>query len=223
MLPSLKLPAHVSIVHTATAPPRIVKGTCVAQSGDELSLEVPPDAGLPPNVPLIVDFSADSGVNRAIVVVLGHSDGRLLVKVTRVPTPDKREFPRINGGISLRYHVLQRTDGAAAADAWMRGGAHTGQEFEPDPFMNFSVTGLAFDDVESCRADDLIGFVITIPREAHTWRGVASVVRVWRIPIDERDESIAATHRIAVNFTELPDDARLALGRHTEYIQEAWL
>jgi hypothetical protein len=105
----------------------------------------------------------------------------------------------------------------------MRGGAPTGQEFEPDPFMNFSVTGLAFDDIESCRADDLLGFVITIPREAHTWRGVASVVRVWRIPIDERDESIAATHRIAVNFTELPDDARLALGRHTERIQEAWL
>jgi hypothetical protein len=223
MLPSLKLPAHVSIVHTATAPPRIVKGTCVAQSGDELSLEVPPDAGLPPNVPLIVDFSAESGVNRAIVVVLGNRDGRLLVKVTRVPTPDKREFPRMNGGISLRYHVLPRTDGEAAAEAWMRGGAPTGQEFEPDPFMNFSVTGLAFDDIECCRADDLLGFVITIPREAHTWRGVASVVRVWRIPIDERDESIAATHRIAVNFTELPDDARLALGRHTERIQEAWL
>jgi hypothetical protein len=89
--------------------------------------------------------------------------------------------------------------------------------------MNFSVTGLAFDDVETCQADDHLGFVITIPREEHTWRGVAHVVRVWRIPIDERDDSIPATHRIAVNFLQLPDDARAALGRHTERIQEAWL
>jgi hypothetical protein len=223
MLPTLKLPAQVSIVHAATVPPRLVKGTCVAQTGDELAIDIPPGSDLPPNASLIIDFEATSGVNRAIVAVLRTRGGKLLVKVTRVPTPDKREFPRMNGGISLRYHVLSRADREGAADAWMRGGTPAGPEHEPDPFMNFSVTGLAFDDVETCQADDHLGFVITIPREEHTWRGVAHVVRVWRIPIDERDDSIPATHRIAVNFLQLPDDARAALGRHTERIQEAWL
>ncbi len=156
-------------------------------------------------------------------MVLGNSGANLLVKVTRVPVSDQREFPRMHGGISLRYHILARTNPEAASEAWLRGAEPPAQEFEPDPFMNFSVTGLAFDDIESCRANDLLGFVITIPHEPHTWRGVASVIRVWRIPIDERDDTIPATHRIGVTFVDLPDDARAALGRHTERIQEAWL
>lgn len=223
MLPNLKLPAQVSIVHAAAVPPLLVKGRCVAQSGDELSLDVPDGTDLPPNVQLILDFAGDPGVSRAIVTLLGRRDGRLLVQVVRVPTADKREYPRMHGGITLRYHRLPTTDRADAVDAWLRGGKPSSEEHEPDPFMNFSVTGLAFDDVVTCAEGDQLGFLLTVPGAPHTWRGVAEVVRVAKIPIDERDESIPATHRIAVNFVELPDEARVALGKHTERIQEAWL
>ena len=89
--------------------------------------------------------------------------------------------------------------------------------------MNFSVTGLAFDDLETCAEADVLAFVITVPGAPHSWRGAAVVVRVSRIPIDERDDTIPATHRVAVEFTEIPDDARVALGHHTERIQEAGL
>ncbi len=223
MLPNLKLPAQVSIVHAASVPPVLVKGRCVTQTGDELSIEVPQGTELPPNVQLIVDFAGEPGVSRAIVAVLGQRDGRLLVQVVRVPTSDKREYPRMHGGITLRYHQLPRATAAAAAEDWMRGGPPVGPEHEPDPFMNFSVTGLAFDDVLTCQEEDLLGILVKIPGDDHTWRGVAWVIRVSKIPIDERDESIDATHRIAVNFQELPDEARIALGKHTERIQEAWL
>ncbi len=221
MLPNLKLPAQVSIVHATAVPPLLVKGRCVAQTGDELLVEVPDGSDLPPNAQLIIDFAGDCGVSRAIVALLGRRDGKLLVQVTRIPTADKREYPRMHGGITLKYHVLP--GGTAGVEAWLRGGAPAGAEYEPDPFMNFSVTGLAFDDVESCKDGDHIGFLLTVPGAPHTWRGVASVVRVARIPIDERDDTIPATHRIAVNFTDLPDEARVALGKHTERIQEAWL
>jgi hypothetical protein len=223
MLPNLKLPAQVSIVHAAAVPPLLVKGRCLAQSGDELTLEVPSGTELPAGPPLIVDFAGDAGINRAIVVYLGRREGRVIVQITRVPTPDKREYPRMNGGIILRYHVLPKHNLDEAVDLWLRGGKAVAPEHEPDPFMNFSVTGLAFDDVETCAGDDRLAFVLTIPNEPHSWRGTAHVVRVWRIPIDERDESINATHRVAVEFVDLPDEARVALGKHTERIQEAWL
>ncbi|MSQ02991.1 MAG: hypothetical protein EXR71_14070 [Myxococcales bacterium] len=223
MLPKLKLPAQVSIVHASAVPPLLVKGRCVTQAGDELSIEVPPGTELPASVQLIVDFAGEPGVSRAIVTVLGHRDGRLLVQILRVPTSDQREYPRMHGGITLRYHLLPRATAAEAAEVWMRGGPPAGREYDPDPFMNFSVTGLAFDDVVTCQEHDLLGILVKVPGVDHTWRGVASVVRVSKIPIDERDDTIAATHRISVNFHELPDEARVALGKHTERIQEAWL
>ena len=225
MVPTLRLPAPVSIVHAASTPPLLVKGRCIAQEGDVVTLEVPEGTVFPDGASLIVDFAPEAGVTRAIVHPLESgavAGGRMRAKVVRVPTPEKREYPRMNGGITLRYFVI-KGDPVAGTDAWMRGGAAPATLFEPDPFMNFSVTGLAFDDLENCKDGDTLGFTITVPRADHTWRGACSVVRVWRIPVDERDDSIPATHRVAVHFTELPDDARAALKAHTEHIQDAWL
>jgi hypothetical protein len=225
MTPNLRLPAGVSIVHAASTPPLLVKGRCLSQEGDAIVLEVPVGTSFPAGAQLVVDFAADAGISRAIVHLLQgvpDPDQRITARITRVPTPEKREYPRMNGGITLRYFVVPPT-GQAQIEAWLRGGAEVGKVFEPDPFMNFSVTGLAFDDVETCTDGDLLGFTITVPGAPHTWRGAASVVRVWKIPVDERDDSIPATHRVAVNFTDLPDDAREALRAHTQRIQEAWL
>ncbi len=222
MLPTLKLPAQVSLVYAAATPPLLVKGRCVAQAADALTLEVPEGTDLPAASTVIVDFAAESGVSRVIASVTSVEGGRVALKVTRVPIPEKREYPRMNGGIVLKYFVVPGKDDAAV-DAWIGGGEPVGKLHEPDPFMNFSVTGLAFDDLETCADGDTLGFTITVPGAGHTWRGAARVVRVWKIPIDERDDSIPATHRIAVNFLSLPDDAAEALRLHTQRIQEAWL
>lgn len=225
MVPSLRLPSPVSIVHAASNPPLLVKGRCVGQEGDVVTLEVPEGTVFPDGASLIVDFAPDAGVTRAIVHPLDSGPvlgGRLRAKVVRVPTPEKREYPRMNGGITLRYFVV-KGDPAAGVDAWLRGATPPAVMHEPDPFMNFSVTGLAFDDLETCKDGDMLAFTITVPRVNLTWRGACSVVRVWRIPVDERDDSIPATHRVAVHFVELPDDARAALKEHTERIQDAWL
>ncbi len=222
MVPNLKLPAPVSLVYAAATPPLLVKGRCVSQAGNELTLDVPEGTDLPAGHSVIVDFSAEAGVSRVIATV-GLSEGtRLLVKVTRVPTPEKREYPRMNGGITLKYFVISGNN-PDAVDAWLKGGNATGKLYEPDPFMNFSVTGLAFDDLDTCSDGDTLAFTLNVPGVSHTWRGAARVVRIWKIPIDERDESIPATHRIAVHFSVLPEDAAEALRVHTQRIQEAWL
>lgn len=222
MLPTLKLPAQVSLVYAAATPPLLVKGRCVAQANDGITLEVPEGTNLPDGSSVIVDFTPESGVSRVIAAVSSVSGGRVELRVTRVPIKEKREYPRMNGGIVLKYFVVPGRDDAAV-DAWMAGGEAPGKLHEPDPFMNFSVTGLAFDDLETCADGDTLGFTITVPGAGHTWRGAARVVRVWKIPIDERDESIEATHRVAVNFLALPDEAAEALRKHTQRIQEAWL
>jgi len=222
MVPNLKIPTPVSLVYAAATPPLLVKGRCVAQQGAELTLEVPEGTDLPAGHSVIVDFSAEAGVSRVIANVRQREGTRLQVKVTRVPTSDKREYPRMNGGITLKYFVIAGNN-PGAVDNWLQGGKAEGKVFEPDPFMNFSVTGLAFDDLNTCADGDTLAFTLSVPGAAHTWRGAAQVVRIWKIPIDERDESIPATHRIAVQFSVLPDEAAEALRVHTERIQEAWL
>ena len=223
MLPNLKLPTQVAVICANASPPLLARGRCIVQNGDELTLDLAGTNDIPANATLILDFMEEPAIDRVISAYMGKREGHVIVQVTRLHHSDKREFPRMNGGISLRYHVLPKEDTGAALDAWLRGGEANSTEHDPDPFMNFSVTGLAFDDLETCAGGDHLAFVITVPGSEHSWRGAASVVRVSRIPIDERDDTIPATHRVAVDFTELPDDARVALGKHTERVQEAWL
>jgi hypothetical protein len=218
---SIRLPTPVSVVHVTAEPPLVVRGRALATPGESVEIEVP--EGTPPlanGTSLILDFPPDAGAARAIVVVERHEGRRLIARVDKVPRADLREYPRVHGGVALTYGTLASE---AAADEWLRGGAGPAKVRDPDPFMNFSATGLAFEDIESCREGDLLALSVGIPGSTVRWRATAKVVRVARIPIDERDEDLPATHRIAVHFVSIPDEAREALLIHTDRIQEAYL
>ncbi len=226
---SIRVPTPVSIVHAASEPPLLVKGKVVSQKGDLIDIDMP--SGTPtlsPGASLILDFPPDAGVARAIIHVVAHGSAsagggsRLVGRVVKIPIADQREYPRMHGGIRLRYTVVpgNNTD---AADAWLRDGTASAVAREPDPFMNFSATGLAFEDIEACAEGDIMLCAVGVPGNTHNWRATASVVRVMRIPIDERDEGVDATHRVAVHFIDIPDEAREALRQHTIRIQEAYL
>lgn len=224
MTPALRVPTPVSIVHAASDPPLLVKGRVVAQEGELLDMDVPSGTpSLGSGESLVLDFPRDAGVARAIVHVASHEGTRVRARIVKVPVSDQREYPRMHGGIRLRYCIVPAGQEDAASDAWLRSGTPTGPFYDPDPFMNFSATGLAFEDKDHAKEGEVILCSLGVPGDPHDWRATADVVRVMRIPIDERDEGVDATHRVAVHFRDLPDEAREALRRHTLRIQEAYL
>lgn len=215
-----RYPAPVSILYTNTDEPMLVRGRVVRAQGDLLDVELP--EGAPQSTPgdsLILDFPTDLGGARAIVAVTEQDGARMQVSVLRLPKADLRVWPRVMGGIDLAYAVAPN-DEAAVRD-WLAGTTSTPLR-SPDPYMSFSTGGLAFDDHETCKEDDLLLVEFGVPKEATRYRCTARVVRVSRIPIDERDDAVDATHRIAVNFEEIANAARLALTAHTARVQEAF-
>lgn len=216
----LRSPAPVSIIYGTPDPPVFAQGVVVRADGDELDIEVD-TAGIPAGARLVLQFG-DNEIScpRAAIVLHAAESGLLQTRLVKTAPPDKREYPRVHGAVNVRYRVADDED---AADAWMRGADVPGVDLVPDPFMNFSATGLAFDDRETAREGDMLLVQFGLPQGARTWRATARVVRVAPIPVDERDEGVDATHRIAVAFERVSEEAVEALGRYTLRIQDAWL
>jgi len=132
---------------------------------------------------------------------------------------EHRNEPRAHGTLVLRYH--RAPAGAGDLPNWLAGGSPRGDERTPDPTMNFNHVGLAFDDVPACADGDLLLVELGVPGHDGRWRAGAHVLRISPIPIDERDEFVHATHRIAVLLTALPDEARTALQDYTARLRRA--
>ncbi len=130
---------------------------------------------------------------------------------------EQRAEPRAYGTLDLAYH--RGTDADVAA--WLAGGPPVAPVRVPDPTMNFSPGGLAFDDLPACADGDLLLLEIGVPGEPARWRGAARVLRVSPIPIDERDDHVPATHRIAVQVTSLSPDGEAALRAYTARVRQA--
>lgn len=151
-----------------------------------------------------------------MVTVLGVEANRITAKI-RVKHRDQRDAPRLYAGMELRYRV-QGPD-SPSAEAWLAG-AEAENTFAPDPYMNFSMTGLQFEDQPHCQANDLLLFSLKVGRDPRTFRGTGRVVRVAPIPREEREEGSTASHRIAMTFLELPDACRQALVEQTGRIHD---
>ena len=219
MSPEVPTPLPCTLVQAATDPPFLGRGSVVRSLGDHMDIEVHgPTHQLVSGASLVVEFPPDSGATRAIVLIDAVKDGVVSARVRRLAPPDKREYPRVEGPIHLRYHVSPSLE---SAERWLGGGTAEATEYTPDPFMNFSVTGLMFEDLPRCSEGDMLLLAFSVPNESEEWRCVGSVVRVQPRPPDERDDDLVATHRVAMHFLRLPEGGAEALRRHTIRMQEA--
>lgn len=218
-----RFPSEVSILFTDRDEPLLVRARALSATDDVVQIELP--EGAPPSAPetaLILDFPVDGGGGRAIAAVESRDGSRLAVRVVKVPKPDLREFPRMMGGIELRYALAPKGETPEVL-TWLAGGAMPAVARSPDPYMSFSTGGFAFDDIETCAEGDLLMLDFLVPDHPQRFRATGRVVRVSRIPIDERDEGVDATHRIAVTLENVSPEARAALVDHTARCQEAYL
>jgi len=215
--------AAVELVCTNQTPPAILQAQATWFDGASYKVTLRDAASAPPQVGerVILDFGENESP-RVLAIVTERDGGDMNLTIKRSQPRDKREFPRMHGGIQLRYTVVQDV---GAADAWVSRGesAPTIEWFTPDPFMDFSASGLKFDDAPNCADNDLLLVHLEVPTAEGSWRGVARVVRVSEILPEDREEGNAATHHVAVEFQTLPAEAIEALMTFTLHLQGALL
>lgn len=219
--PIFNLPAE--ILHLASVPPLMGTGklTCTTKGDCTFILDNPLDFSS--GMQVVIDSGAD-GLRIAGVIrrVFGN---RVEVEAKQIKESDKRTFPRMQGGIVLTYHVVKDPE---LPSKWMKGENLQHLNWHsPDPFMDFSVSGLRFEHALICNPNDTLLLELAIPNTDNLWRAVARVVRVGEIPEEELqnydDDELRPTHWIAVHFVELSTEAREALMAFTIQIQEAFL
>jgi hypothetical protein len=150
---------------------------------------------------------------RRVVTTVQEASGRhLRLRERSHVEPEKRTWPRLHGGVPLRYRAAD----AAEASRWMAGEAVGGRWGEPDPFMSFSVTGVSFDDVTDVEQGGLVILELGVGDAPGRWRATADVVRATPLPQPGQK-------RLALDFRELPEPARDALTQQTLRIQRALL
>lgn len=141
--------------------------------------------------------------SRVLGIVVEQYGSRIRVHVRREVEKDRRTAPRCTGALDVLYRKASGDSwfftGAAPADGW----------FRPDPLMNFSATGLRFDDYPHVVPGDKVWIELALPKSLDRYRATATVVRVELIPESQRISD--ATHSVAVHFDQIGSGARSAL------------
>ena len=170
---------------------------------------------------------------RINALITGISENRLTAKTIREVREEKRDFPRLYGGIKVRYRVVKKEEDSSLIKAWVDGDdslSQKGEWHEPDPFMDFSSSGLKFEDQPRCTAGDILLLEIQVPTSKDRWHATARVVRVEAIPQDQADplskeaaDNDSTNCQIAIHFQALPNDAAEAIAAFSLKIQDALL
>jgi hypothetical protein len=128
------------------------------------------------------------------------------IQVKSTIREDGRDYPRMFGALDVRMCQANGRE-----EAWMNG-EDVGESWAaPDPFMNFSASGLMC----SVSGPGLVGGVyllsLSIPAiSSPEWRLTASLIRT----TPENDSS--NNHEFAMHFLEIPQEATDALVQFTE-------
>ena len=192
--------------------PIMANGTLLSRAETEVTVQCDASAAaIEQGAKVVLTF--DEGGERwtGVVDTVENHDGNIHLRVVapNAHTSDKRDYPRLHAGLPIRYRVGTPND----ASDWLTGTAVEDHWHTPDPYMNFSVSGLRFEVTEDIREGQLLLISLRIGESESVWRTTATVIRVF--------EGDASTHRTAaVSFKHLPDDALSALSDLTLQIQE---
>lgn len=217
----------VEVVCTASEVPFVAEGRISRFSEGTYTIALDRDATrLESGNAVILNF-LDGTTPRVIARITEVRNNEVTCSQQKVREREKRAFPRLHGGLPVRYQVV---GAGAAADAivaaWLAGddGPSTeGDWHAPDEFMNFSVTGLRFEAPDIANEGDALILELGVRGHKPRWRCGARVVRIFDIPPDEQDPDTGFKHRLAVSFEEIPPAAQQALSEMTLDIQEALL
>lgn len=215
----------VEVVCLAGAVPFIANGTIHSFHDGTYAIGLDRDASaLAPGSVTILNFH-DGTTPRVVATVTEVRGNQLACHQQQVHERERRAFPRLHGGVPLRFRVLSPTEEAVEGPAWLAGEpgpAARGTWLSPEEFVNFSVTGLRFDALDILAGGELLLLELGVRGRPGRWRCTARVVRSWPIA-DEDRTSNGLTHHVAINFEVIPDAAQEALSELTIDIQDTLL
>ncbi len=171
-------PVRVELVCAGLEPPVCTRAALMSVTARrcalETEVEIPP---LEPDTGVVVRLEARRAME--IVGLVERHVGRTIdVHVTRVSHREKRYFPREFGGIDLRWKRVEGESPAVLA-AWRRGLSAVDEDawHIPNPFMNFSASGLRFRDVATIDPGDVILVEFRVQGATVWHRATAVVIR----------------------------------------------
>jgi hypothetical protein len=214
----------VDLMALKAVPPVFLKGRAVFDTPRSCTVDLLSDApGLRVGLDLVLDAAAEAGC-RVVGTITEVEARRIRVSVDHMVRTDLRVFPRMWGGISVRYRAATSPD---EANPWLRGEGLAGTWHCPEPYMDFSASGLRFEDAETCRKDDLVLLEFRVPFHDPAWRATARVVRIAPLSADDLEDVDPdvprPTHEVAVQFVEVPPEAVDALVDFTGRLQEVFV
>ena len=130
------------------------------------------------------------------------------------PGKDRRLFPRLNGGLPIRF---QATSASAATDYLAGSDPDPAAWVTPDPYMNFSVEGLELYSDQAFPKGQPVVIELRIGTAPQTWRCTGHVVRTG----ESGDPDFP--HTTALCFDQIPPEATEALAEFTASLQEVFL
>jgi len=211
--------SSVDVVCTSLVPPVIARGRITHYDGLAYDLEI--DEPVPPitiGAQVILDLTEQQGAR--VIATISEVQGRRMKAAQKaVSEPDKRAFPRLYGSVDLQYRNAKEGENASTIDAWIASGLEGAGEtwHTPDPFMNFSVTGLKFEETTNHDIGEILLLSFTIPTSDTTFRCRGKVARCKELP-NQAGVAIKS-NSIAVEFLDMSPEGREALSEFTLLIQ----
>jgi hypothetical protein len=188
---------RVQLFVTETGTPRVLNGWLTSVELGVFSVELADPTATVQGL-VVLNFP-DSERERVMTRLQRAEDGVHQFLESERVAPDKRNYPRLFAGIKVLYRPEPGDN-----ESW----------FETDEYMNFSVSGLAFEGTGTVADGERISLMIEFANETRRWAVSAKVIRCTLLSEGERQvltsgESTCCS--LAVAFTLLAPDFREAL------------
>ena len=200
----------VEIVCAAGDVPFLARGRVRNHTQGTYTIDVDRDASmLPTGARIILSSSSGSG-DRVVARVDSVHGNEVVCSQHQLRQRERREFPRLHGGLPVRYRRVPQAAFTATAARWLRGSTDPKvvgapeEWIQPGRFMNYSVTGLRFRTDEAIELDEVLLIELGVPDSNERWRCTGRCVFSGDNPAGEG--SVAA-----LEFVMIPAEARAAL------------
>ena len=187
---------RVQVFLTSTGVPRILSGWLTAVDGNAYIVEFE-ETDVVVEGQVVLNFP-DSGRERVMTRLDSVDAQAYRFQESRRVAPDKRNYPRLYAGLKVKYR--------AQADG--------GEWFVTDEYMNFSVSGLAFEGSGRVENGSQIDVNIAVSDEDKNWIAVGRVIRCDELEESEHQELASGdvlAYTLAVALVSVPPDCREAL------------
>jgi len=215
--PMLPFPSNVDALCLTSDGPLWLHGHASETSDGRIELALASPISDPLEGSKIIVTSPENTSPMITMYVERKHNLSLFLRVDKIHPRDQRLFPRHFGHVPMRYRLTEFEEGELLLYRWKREGIDPGGDWRsPEPFMNFSVSGVSFECATPADLGQQALVELGVGNGENRWYIIAEVARC--LPVEDRK-----LFEIALQFKDIPMEARNALSELTLSIQDALL